>query len=196
MAEIGLHLFVCPQSPCLFLITRFWYTVEASVELCPQWFWYVLHSILSSTAVAVSLCPQLPSLSPLCRATECSPWGRSDEQCPGPEWQCSVALSFRVEPPSPWNMHISIQSENTSNLVVTMELSECHKYLFIFFIAGIKMLGYKKVVQYKNNRKFIGYTSPECVCLFGFSLASSNILWEIRFEQRLQRNMKAPTAHN
>ena len=93
-------------------------------------------------------------------------------------------------------MHISNQSENMSNLVVTVELSECHKYLFIFFITGIKMLGYKKVVHYKNNRKFIGYTSPECVCLFEFSLASSNILWEIRFEQKLQQNMKAPCVHN
>ena len=73
-------------------------------------------------------------------------------------------------------MHISNQSENTSNLVVIVELSECHKYLFIFFIAGIKMVGYKKLVHYKNNRKFIGYTSPECMCLLGFSLASSNIL--------------------
>ena len=46
----------------------------------------------------------------------------------------------------------------------------------ISFITGIKMLGYKKVVHYENNRKFIGYTSPECVYLFGFSLVSSNIL--------------------
>ena len=93
-------------------------------------------------------------------------------------------------------MHISNQSENMSNLVVTVELSECHKYLFIFFITGIKMLGYKKVVHYENNRKFIGYTSPECVYLFGCSLVSSNILWEIRFEQKLQQNMKAPCVRN
>lgn len=73
-------------------------------------------------------------------------------------------------------MQVSNQSENMSNFIVTMELSECHKYLFIFFIAGIKMLGYKKVVHYKKNRKFIGYPSLEGVCLFGFSLASSNIL--------------------
>lgn len=90
--------------------------------------------------------------------------------------QPSGAFSFGVETPSHENMHISNQSENMSNLVVTVELSECHKYLFIFFMAGVKMLGYKKVVHYKNNRKFIGYTSPEGVCLFGFSLASSNIL--------------------
>lgn len=56
------------------------------------------------------------------------------------------------------------------------------------------MLGYKKVVPYKNNRKFIGYTSPECVCLFRFSLASSNILREIRFEAKLWQNMKEPSA--
>ena len=112
------------------------------------------------------------------------------------KWQCSVAFSLRVETPSHWNMHISNQSENMSNLVVIVELSECHKYLFIFFITGIKMLGYKKVVHYKNNRKFIGYISPECVYLFGFSLASSNILWEIRFEQKLQQNMKAPCVCN
>lgn len=48
-------------------------------------------------------------------------------------------------------MHVSNPSENMSNLVVTVELSECHKYLFIFFIAGIKMLGYKKVVHYKKT---------------------------------------------
>lgn len=93
-------------------------------------------------------------------------------------------------------MHISNQSENMSNLVVTVELSECHKYLFIFFIASIKLLGYKKVVHDKNNRKFIGYTSFECVCLFGFSLVSSNILWEIRFEQKLQQNRKTSSVHN
>lgn len=56
------------------------------------------------------------------------------------------------------------------------------------------MLGYKKVVQYKNNRKFIDYTSPECACLFRFSLASSNILGEIRFEAKLWQNMKEPSA--
>lgn len=93
-------------------------------------------------------------------------------------------------------MHISNQSKKMSNLVVTVELSKCHKYLFIFFIAGIKMLGYKKVVHYKDNRKFIGSTSPECVCLFGFSLASSNVLQEIKFEQKLQQSMQAPSVHN
>lgn len=58
------------------------------------------------------------------------------------------------------------------------------------------MLGYKKVVHYKNNRKFIGYTSPECVCLFAFPLVSSNILRGIRFEQKLQLNMKALSVRN
>lgn len=62
-----------------------------------------------------------------------------------------------------------------SNLVVIVELSECYKYLFIFFMVGVKMLGYKKVVYYKNNRKFIGYIFFEGVCFFGFLLVFSNI---------------------
>lgn len=56
-----------------------------------------------------------------------------------------------------------------SDLVVAVELSECHKYLFIFSIAGIEMLGYeKKLFRIKTTENSLAIHLLDACVAFGF----------------------------